>query len=97
MQTTLYYRLLRRRRHQPGRPQVRHPGREAGAGLADGGLGPDAGRLVEVVVRGRRRPRGRDAAQGLLVLPGHISLPGHSSMTWSQQCRMDNWLQTVRV
>ena len=65
MQTTLYYRLLRRRRHQPGRPQVRHPGREAGAGLSDGGLGPDAGGLVEVDVRGQGRGGVGDAAQGL--------------------------------
>ena len=47
--------------------QVRHPGREAGAGLPDGGVGPDAGGLVEVLVRGQGRARGRDAPQGLVV------------------------------
>ena len=46
---------------------VRHPGREAGAGLPDGGVGPDAGGLVEVLVRGQGRARGRDAPQGLVV------------------------------
>ena len=47
--------------------QVRHPGREAGAGLPDGGVGPDAGGLVEVLVRGQGRAGGRDAPQGLVV------------------------------